>query len=85
MSSLLPSPQAGTGEQQHNWENSWSGRRCLCLLPALQDQTQPHVGGRRGQGKAFLSTLEWGGRKTTWISLPDEVSEALGHQKELHL
>lgn len=62
--SLLPSPRDSSSTS--------TGRRCL--LPALQNQSQPRVGGRRDRGN-LLSALEWGEEKP----LLDEVSETLGH------
>lgn len=39
----------------------------------------PRVGGRREEGRKLSSAFRGSGRKTTWISFQDILSETFGH------
>lgn len=51
----------------------------FAVCTAESDSPCVGVGGRREERGKLLSVVWGGGRKTTWISLQDEVSETFGH------
>lgn len=51
----------------------------LVFAVCIAESDLPRVGGRREERGKLLSAFGGSGRKTTWISLQDEVSETFGH------
>lgn len=74
---LLPPLRSAWGRRA--WREQQQQEKVPVFVVRTAESGWPRVGGRREEGRKLSSAFRGSGRKTTWISFQDILSETFGH------